>query len=204
MAVLLARWANLRLARRIESRWRQVRRRLNDRRRRLRYRHEDRRRRRRRYRRARRRCRRRRRWRRKGVHENGQNLRARRIRAGQDLHQQLVHRHGSERTLAGRRRDRTAGRRRDRRRRGVQRIETICRTCILDRCRKLKRAGTLQRTSTLKRAGTLQRTRALERTGALQRTSTLERAVVCPLPRYQPVSQSPAALASPWADRSGA
>ena len=28
--------------------------------------------------------------------------------------------------------------------------------------------------------------------------------VVCPLPRYQPVSQSPAALASPWADRSGA
>ena len=28
--------------------------------------------------------------------------------------------------------------------------------------------------------------------------------LVCPLPRYQPVSQSPAALASPWADRSGA
>ena len=28
--------------------------------------------------------------------------------------------------------------------------------------------------------------------------------MVCPLPRYQPVSQSPAALASPWADRSGA
>lgn len=34
--------------------------------------------------------------------------------------------------------------------------------------------------------------------------SSLDEAVVCPLPRYQPVSQSPAALASPWADRSGA
>lgn len=32
----------------------------------------------------------------------------------------------------------------------------------------------------------------------------LRRNLVCPLPRYQPVSQSPAALASPWADRSGA
>ena len=38
----------------------------------------------------------------------------------------------------------------------------------------------------------------------LWRGGAVQPGLVCPLPRYQPVSQSPAALASPWADRSGA
>ena len=40
--------------------------------------------------------------------------------------------------------------------------------------------------------------------GTLEAAPRTDAALVCPLPRYQPVSQSPAALASPWADRSGA